>query len=84
VFVGNVSAFDEATPVLVLGSASDVRVTGGDLWQANQRAMDVSGIAQLKFVAGTDSHGNALSAKANRAVLEEGGQDVTARMVVGP
>ncbi|ACB77883.1 immunoglobulin domain-containing protein [Opitutus terrae] len=84
VYVGDVSAYDEAQPVLVLGSASDVRVTGGDMLQANGRPVQVSGIAQLRFTPGSDSHGHTLSAQANRAVYQEGGVDVTARIVVNP
>lgn len=84
VFVGDVTAFGAAEPVMVLGSASDVRVTGGDMAQANGRAVAVSGIAQLKFTAGGDSHGRAIEAQANRGVFTEQGQDVTARIVAGP
>ncbi len=84
VFVGDVTAFDDAEPVIVLGSASDVRVTGGDMAQPNGRAVAVSGIAELKLTAGGDSHGRALEAQANGGVFTEQGQDVTARIVVGP
>jgi beta-xylosidase len=84
VFVGNVMAFGAAEPVLVLGSANDVRVTGGEMAQPNGRAVAVSGVAQLKFTAGGDSHGRPLEAQANRGVFTEQGQDVTARIVAGP
>ncbi|HVU24098.1 MAG TPA: serine hydrolase, partial [Opitutus sp.] len=84
VFAGNITAFDSAAPVLVLGSAADVRITGGDLFQANGRAVEVSGIAQLKFAAGSDSHGNLIAAKANLARLEQDGVDVTDQIVVNP
>ena len=84
VFVGDLNAIGEATPVLILGSGSDVRVAGGDLLQNNNRAVQVSGIAQLKFTAGSDSHGTAISAKTNLARIEQNGVDVTAQIVVNP
>jgi hypothetical protein len=84
VFVGEITASDTATPMLILGSAADVRVTGGDLLQANGRAVQVSGITQLKFAPGSTSHGNLLPAQANQARLEQDGVDVTAQIVVNP
>ncbi|MEO5958395.1 MAG: immunoglobulin domain-containing protein, partial [Opitutaceae bacterium] len=84
VFVGDINASDTATPVFVLGSGSDVRITGGDLLQSNGRAVQVSGITQLKFTPGTTSHGVALPAKNNRARLEQNGIDVTTQIVVNP
>lgn len=82
--VGDISAFDDAQPVLLLGSATDVRVTGGDLHQDNGEAVQVSGMEELRFVAGSDSHGRALAARQNRAVLMQNGQDVTSKIVVNP
>lgn len=84
VYVGDISASIAATPMIVLGSSNDVRVTGGDLLQPNGRAVQVHGIAQLKFTGGSDSHGRMLAAKANRAVLEDEGNEVTAQIVVNP
>ena len=84
VFVGDVTAFDDATPVIRLGEASDVRITGGDLFQDNGAAVEVSGITKLKFTSGSDSHGRTLPAQANRAVLKENGVDVTAKVAAGP
>ena len=83
-FVGDISASDAAAPVLLIGSSSDVRVTGGDLLQPNAQPVKVSGITQLKFTAGSDSQGNLLPAKTNRAVLMQNGADVTAQVVVNP
>jgi hypothetical protein len=84
VYIGNISAFDGATPAIVLGSAADVRITGGDLEQPNARPVAVSGITQLKFTEGGDSHGRPIAAKANRGELREDGTDVTAAIVVNP
>jgi hypothetical protein len=61
-----------------------VRITGGDLLQLNDRAVQVDGITQLKFTAGQDSHGHELTAQANKAKLEQDGVDVTAQIVVNP
>ncbi len=84
VFVGDINASSAATPVLVIGSSSDTRITGGDLLQANSQPVQVAGLTQLKFTAGTDSGGNLLAAKNNQAVLKQNGTDVTATIVVNP
>ncbi|HWA88174.1 MAG TPA: S8 family serine peptidase [Opitutus sp.] len=83
VYVGNISAYDTAAPVLLLGAASDVRITGGDLSQPNGAAVQVAGITQLRFTAGTDSQGHVLPAQSNHALLEENGADVTSKIVGG-
>lgn len=82
VFVGDITAHNDATPVIQLGSAQDVRITGGDLLQENGESVEVSGIVQLKFTDGSDSHGRTLPAQSNRAVLVDHGNDVTSRIVV--
>ena len=85
VYVGDISASAQATPVLVLGGATNnTWVTGGALLQTNGQPVRVSGITQLKFMAGSDSGGNLTAAKTNRAVLLQGGTDVTAQLVVNP
>lgn len=84
VFVGDIGAFDSATPAILLGNASDVRVTGGSLRQENGSSVEVSGFTQLRFVAGIDSHGRVRNAASNEAVLQQDGQDVTAQIVVNP
>jgi hypothetical protein len=81
VYVHDIAAFADATPVLVLGSASDVRVTGGSLYQDNGRAVVVDGIAQLNFTAGTSSQGTFIARQANLARLERHGLDVTVALV---
>ncbi len=84
VYVGDINASDVATPVLLLGSASDTRITGGDLLQSNSRPVKVSGISQLAFTAGTTSHGKLLPAQINQAHLEQNGADVTSQIVANP
>jgi hypothetical protein len=81
VFINDLTAADDATPVLQLGSADDVRVTGGNLSQLNGRAVRVSGFNRLTFADGTDSHGRLFTAQSNRALLEQNGSDVTAQLV---
>jgi hypothetical protein len=80
VFIGDIIAFDNATPVILLGAGPDTRITGGDLSQANGQssppAVQVSGISQL--------NGLLLPAQANKGVLQENGADVTAQIVVNP
>ena len=82
VYVGDISASATATPMIILGSASDTRITGGDLLQANNQSVKVSGITQLKFTDGSTSQGVALPAQVNRSVLTQNGVDVTAQIVV--
>ncbi|ACB74085.1 immunoglobulin domain-containing protein [Opitutus terrae] len=85
VYLGDITAFDEATPVLVIGSANgNTWITGGDLEQANGRPVQVSGLTQLQFQPGSDSHGNTLSARTNQARLEQDGTDVTTQIAVNP
>lgn len=81
VFVGDITAFDAARPVLVVGSTSDARITGGDLLQDNKAPVRIGGIAHLAFTAGTDSHGHPLDAQTNHAQLLENGHDITASVI---
>ena len=84
VFIGDVNAYDNASPVIIIGSGSDTRITGGDLLQSNGRTVAIAGLTQLRFVAGTDSHGNLQPAQTNRSRLEQNGADVTTQVVVNP
>jgi cyclophilin family peptidyl-prolyl cis-trans isomerase len=84
VYVGDITATDDATPVLLIGSGGDVRVTGGDLLQTNGRALQVGGISQLKFTDGSSSHGTIITARNNQGVLEQNGVNVTSQIVVNP
>jgi len=84
VYVGDLSASDAATPVLLLGAAGETRITGGDLFQANLQPVKVSGITQLKFTNGVTSQNVPQPAQANQAQLLQNGVDVTAQIVVNP
>ncbi|WP_237702440.1 immunoglobulin domain-containing protein [Opitutus terrae] len=85
VYVGDINAFDDASAVLMLGSAGgETLINGGDLAQSNNRPVQVSGLTRLKFAAGTTSHGMLFPAQQNKARLEQAGVDVTAAIVVNP
>lgn len=82
VVLGNVRSAGDGRSVLVLGSAQEVRIAGGDLAQANHQPLSVDGIGILKFIDGSNSHGVLLPAQTNQARLERGGVDVTGELVV--
>ena len=84
VFIGDISASAAATPVFIIGSALDTRITGGDLLQANGQPVKVSGLTQLKFTAGTTSNNAPLPAQTNKAVLQQNDVDITPQIVVNP
>lgn len=83
VLVGDLSAADAATPVLVFGAAPDTRIAGGDLTQSNARPVVVRGITRLRFVDGTNSHGLPQPAQPNHAEFEDDGLDVTQWLTSG-
>jgi len=82
VFISDITASDTATPVFVIGSSADTRITGGDLLQTNGRPVQVAGLTQLKFTAGGTSNNVALPVQTNKAVLQQNGVDVTSQIVV--
>jgi hypothetical protein len=90
IYVGDVDASDAATPVLSIGGGqgvertSEIQVAGGDLFQSNDRAVQISGITRLQFVAGTTSQGDNLAPQTNRATIMRNGVDVTAEVVANP
>src|SRR5690606_6639032 len=55
--IGDVNAFDSASPMLVFGAVELVKIAGGNLEQPNGRTIQVSGIETIEFVDGTTSHG---------------------------
>lgn len=84
VFASDIDAAGTATPVMLLGSGGDVRITGGDLVQTNGRAVQISGVAQLQFRNGSTSHGTILPAQSIGGQLEENGANATARIALPP
>ena len=82
VYVGDITAGANAMGTLFLGSATDVRITGGDLLQQNSRSILVNGVTLLNFTAGTKSDGSVLSVQSNQARFEgSNGLDVTGQIV---
>jgi hypothetical protein len=81
VYIEDISADVSATPVMVFGSTTDVRITGGDLLQLNNSAIQVDGITQVNFTAGTKSSGQVLPAQANLGRFVKNGVDVTSQLV---
>lgn len=77
VYLGDISAYDSAQGVILAGSTADARITGGDLGQANDRPVQVSGLARLTFYPGSDSHGHPLAEKHIQTRLLDNGVDVT-------
>lgn len=79
-------ALEAAEPVLVFGATPNaedgLRVTGGDLGQANGRAIRLSGVNRVLMGAGTDAHDRAEAAQTNQARFERAGVDVTPIVVV--
>lgn len=84
VYIGDINASDSATPVLVIGSSNDVRITGGDLGQANAASVQVAGFRAIRFTANVTSHNAPQSAKANAATFIENGANVTSMITVSP
>lgn len=82
VYLGDITAEDTGVPMIVVGSAADVRITGGDLFQPNGQGVQVEGVSRLQMSAGTDSHGAAQLAQPLRASLLQDGVDVTQSMTV--
>lgn len=81
--VGDIAAFDTATPMLLLGgTAVTPLITGGDLLQANGRAVQISGFTQIRFVDGSRSSGSILPAQTNQGHFEKNGAEVTGEVVV--
>jgi hypothetical protein len=85
VYVGNIAAYDDAIPALIMNaSASATQICGGDFDQPNERAVQVSGLGRVEFVAGTSSHGVLYPAQPIKARFERDGVDVTDQIVGNP
>ncbi len=81
VYVGDIHANSLCTPTMILGSANDVRVCGGDFSQRNGQAIHVKGISLVRFTQGGNAHGVERPARRNLGVLVEDGHDVTRQIV---
>lgn len=78
VYLGDISADSDATPLFLIGSSPDIRITGGSLRQANGMPVQVSGVSALRFTAGSTSHGGVFAAQNNGARFVQNGVDVAA------
>lgn len=84
IYVGDINAYAAATPVFITGGVPDARVTGGDFFQDNGQPVRISGVTQLKFVQGSNSHGGLMGPFKNQAILHQNGVNVTGQVVVNP
>lgn len=91
VYVHDINAQTNATPVFVIGSSThNTWITGGDLEQANGKAVQVGGLTQLHMKDGSTSHYRVDApvtaeyrvAKTNLGRLEQNGADVTTQIIV--
>ena len=81
VYIGDINAFNAAIPTIVVGSASDVRITGGDLLQPTGKSVQVDGLSLLQLTAGTDSKGTVQAVQPLHGRLERNGLDLTSQLV---
>jgi hypothetical protein len=82
VYVGDITAADNADGVFRVHSVGDARITGGDLLQLNNHPVTVEGMGQLLFTGNITSQGVPQSAQPNRAVLQQYGSDVSTQLPV--
>jgi YD repeat-containing protein len=83
-FVHDLNAFDSARPLLSMAGVAEVWITGGDLWQPNNRAVAIDGLGRVVMKPGTNSAGVLLPAQKARGRLERAGADVTATLLINP
>lgn len=87
IVVGDIEAREGATPVLALGAGTgvertnEVRIAGGSLHQANDRAVQISGITRILVDAGATSHDRILPAQTITGRIERNGTDVTSQVL---
>lgn len=84
--VHNIDAHDDATPALLTGSigAGRIGIAGGNMKQANARAIQVGDASAVHMLGGETSHRVTQPAQANQGVYERNGVNVTATLVVNP
>jgi len=80
VIVGDLAAYDQATPYLLFDPGSQfatLNVAGGDMLQPNGRPIQMNGFHRLNFSAGTRSDGAPMPVQKNRGRFVRDGVDVT-------
>lgn len=82
----NISASGNASPYLLTGTIGTGRITitGGDLFQPNNRPITVGDAQKVFMAAGSNSHGVQIPAQLNRGRLERNGQDFTDALIQNP
>jgi len=83
-YFNDLNAFDAARPMLWCRSVAEIWITGGDLWQPNNRGVAVDGLTRLLMKPGTSSAGQFLAAQTAKGRLERAEVDVSASVVVNP
>ena len=82
VFLSDIAAFSTATPVLAVSGSSEVGITGGGLFQPNQKAIQAEGISGLRMRAGMSSVGQTIGPSALLGRVVRDGVDVTSSIVL--
>jgi len=83
-YFNDLNAFDTARPMLWCTSVAEVWITGGDLWQPNNRGVAVDGLTRLLMKPGTNSAGQFVAAQTAKGRVERADVDVSASVVVNP
>lgn len=83
-YFNDVNAFSYARPMLWCRSVAEVWITGGDLWQPNNRGVAIDGLTRLLMKPGTSSAGILLAAQTAKGRLERAEVDVSAAVLVNP
>lgn len=84
--IHNIDAHDDATPVLLTGAigAGRIGITGGNMKQDNNRAIQVGDAPAIHMLAGETSHRVSQPAQTNQGVYERNGVNLTATLIVNP
>lgn len=87
VTIGDIAAYDRATPVLYFGSNSQFQtlvIAGGSLFQPNQQPVLTQGFHWIDMKGGSTSSGEISPFQVVRGTLRRGGVDVTREAVFYP
>ncbi len=82
VFLSDIAAYSEATPVLALSASTEVGVTGGGLSQPNGKSIFAEGLSGLRMRAGTSSSGQIIGPSALLGRIVRDGVDITNSIVL--
>ena len=82
VFLSDIAASATATPILAVSGSTEVGITGGGLFQPNQKAIQVEGIRGLRMRAGMSSSGQTIGPSALLGRMVRDGTDITDGIVL--